>query len=118
MNESVLLTVKKYIGGAVDNYNVFDSTLIDLINTALTVAYQFGVGSQPAAITDETSTWADVIGSDEELNPVKTYICQSVKMRFDPPESSSLQQAMKEDNNELAWRLSVLADELEAKENV
>lgn len=112
MEEAILLTVKKYLGGVAETDTVFDDVLIHLVNTALISAFQIGVGSKPFTIKTGQETWADFLEDVEEYEIIKTYICQSVKLRFDPPSSSYLQQAMVDDNRELAWRASVFHDEV------
>lgn len=110
MNESILRTIKKLIG-LTDDYTVFDADLILHINTFLSVITDFGIGDTDFSITGTDETWEDFLGSDEVFfNDVKTYLTGKVRLAFDPPTSSVVMQALKEQNNELEWRLIRRAD--------
>lgn len=108
--ESILTSIKKLFGSE-GTYNAFDNDLIIHINTYLRVLNQLGVGVQNFKISDDTATWNDFLGDNEDLmDPVKTYIYLRVKMVFDPPSSSIVANAFKEQIDELTWRLRVSAE--------
>jgi hypothetical protein len=61
-------------------------------------------------ISDEQTTWADLIGDDHRLNNVKTFLGLSVKLAFDPPQVGYVLTAMKEQIQEQEWRLSCVIE--------
>ena len=112
MEESILRSVAKLIG-ITDDYTVFDPDLIMHINTMLAVLHQLGaLKTTEFAITDESTTWSDVLRSSDLLSPALSYVAIRVRLIFDPPSSSATAQALKENSNELEWRLTVTDDEL------
>lgn len=108
--ESILNSIKKLFGPE-GSYDAFDNDLILHINTYLRVLNQLGVGEENFRIADDTATWNDFLGENEELlDEVKTYIYLRVKVVFDPPASSIVMNAINEQVNELTWRLRVAAE--------
>ena len=110
MDESILLNIREMcdVGKNIDS---FDGQLIPLINTFLFRSAQFGVGRKGFMITGIAETWSDFIPEDSEFYaPVKNYIAIRVKLIFDPPESSALLTALKEEARELEWCLYDEAD--------
>lgn len=78
------------------------------INTVFNVLYQLGIGPTDGySITSATPVWSDFIGTDSRLNMVKTYVYLRVRMLFDPPSTSYLQDAMKSQIQELEWRMNI-----------
>jgi hypothetical protein len=111
METSILISTKKTLGIAED-YTVWDHDIITHINSAFSTLTQLGVG--PTAgfmIDDETAEWSDFIGTDLELNSVKTYIYLRVRLLFDPPATSYAISAMKDQVDQLEWRLNVHREE-------
>lgn len=107
--DSILSTIKKMLG-IEDDYTHFDTDIIIHINTIFTILNQLGVGPPEGfSITDNTSKWADfkVHGSMESI---KTYIYLRVRLLFDPPSNSFLVEAIKNQIQELEWRLNVQAE--------
>lgn len=109
-NHSILETTKKILG--IDaSYTAFDTDITIHINSALSTLTQLGVGpAEGFMIVDQTQLWADFIGSDPRLNAVKTYVYLRVRLLFDPPSTSFHLVAMKEQIQELEWRLQVTVD--------
>lgn len=105
MDESILNSVKDMIaGGAIHEH--FDNELIMHINSVIVTLRQIGIGPQDGfAIKDDTATWSDLIGDSAMLEAVKSYVGFKVRMMFDPPASSSVSEAIKENIKELEWRL-------------
>ncbi|MBO5567362.1 MAG: hypothetical protein J6A79_00195 [Clostridia bacterium] len=106
--QSILKTVRRMIGPDED-YEHFDTDLIIHINSALARLCELGVGPEiPFYITGTEETWSDFIdtGVDER---VKQYIVLSVKNIFDPPSSSSVMNAYKEQIEKLEWLLKETA---------
>jgi len=109
--DSILTSIKKLLG-IHEEYTEFDKDLVIHINSAFFVLYQLGVGDDPTtpfSITDASSTWYDFI-SPSKVDLVKSYIYLKVRLMFDPPQNSSLLQAMKEQIAEFEWRATVSTD--------
>lgn len=109
MNESILTSIKKLLGIA-EEYTHFDQDLIIEINTYLTRLYQVGVGKENFYIEDSTKTWSDFLVDEAKYQQAKTYVYLRVRQIFDPPQSSTANEAMKENIRELEWLLFVDAD--------
>lgn len=113
MDESILITIKKMLG-LDDEYQPFDADVIVLINSALMTLTQLGIGPKNGyAITDYSSKWSDFLVNDVKLEAVKNYIYLKVRVTFDPPTSSSILEAYKQQLNELEWRLNVQVESVE-----
>ncbi len=110
MGESILESVKHLLGpGSCDDH--FDDDLIIFINGVFSQLTQLGVGPEKGfSIDGPDKFWKDYIGDDPKLEMVKTYMYTKVRLRFDPPQSSSVIQLMQQDASELEWRLNVAAD--------
>ena len=105
--ESILTSIKKLLGIG-EECKHFDDQIIMHINTVLSILTQVGVGpSSGFEIIDDGETWVDFLEEDPRLNMVKTYIYQKVKMVFDPPQSSTHMEALKQSIAELEWRLNI-----------
>lgn len=110
MEDSILATIKKMLG-LDPNYDAFDTDVIVFINTALMTLQQIGVGPVNGfTLTGMDQTWEEFLPSDKMLEGAKTYIYLSVKMMFDPPTSSFVMDAMKQQKEELEWRLREQAE--------
>jgi hypothetical protein len=107
---SILETTKKALGIAPD-YDVFDSDIIMHINSVFFTLHQLGYGPDAGfQIEDEYATWDTFLGADPLLNSIKSYMYLRVRILFDPPATSYHISAMKEQIQELEWRLSVHHD--------
>ena len=107
MSDSILTSTKKVLG-IDDGYTAFDIDVIMHINTVFNTLTDLGIGPPEGfMITDKTAVWADFIGSDVNLNSVKTYIYLRVRLAFDPPATSFTINALQEQVKELEWRLNV-----------
>ena len=116
--DSVLDSIKKVLG---DNpgFEYFNPDIIMQINTFFTVLTQIGVGPKEGVfITDNTTTWSDLFGTDARLNSIKTYIFSRVKLLFNPSQNSSYNEILKDTIKELEWRLNVQCDDWGNKEEV
>ena len=108
MEESILNTTKKLLG--VDpSYDSFDADITVLINSSLGILNQLGVGPDEGfTISGATETWGDYVSDDPvTLEMVKTYIYLKVRLAFDPPQTSGIIEAIKEQTAEIEWRLLV-----------
>lgn len=115
--ESILTSVKKVLG-IVEEYEHFDVDIVMHINTVLFTLHQMGVGPTGGfAIEDKQATWSEFIpDGDPRFECVKTYVCQKVRMLFDPPLSSSVAEAIKSSISELEFRITVLVDTVALEE--
>ena len=111
MITSILTSVKKVLN-VDESYTAFDEDILMHINSVFSTLTQLGVGPATGfAIEDETATWDAFLGTDPRLNNVKTYVCLRVRMLFDPPTTSYLIDAMKEQIRELEFRMNVYREE-------
>lgn len=106
--QSILKTIRRMIGPDED-YEYFDTDLIIHINAAFSRLCQLGVGPErPFHITGNQETWCEFIEAGH-LEEVKQYIYLSVKQIFDPPASSTVLNAYKEQLDKLEWLLKEVA---------
>jgi hypothetical protein len=111
MTTSILTSTKKVLGIDAE-YQAYDVDIIMHINTVFANLQQIGVGpSAGFEIVDDKATWEDYIGTDTNLNAVKTYMFLRVKLVFDRPDTSFAIQAMQEQIQEQEWRLCAYAEE-------
>ena len=110
--ESILTSIKKLIG-ITEDYKHFDTDLIIHINSVFMILSQMGIGPDNGfSISDETTTWNDYLPEgDKNFEAVKTYIYLKTRLIFDPPQSSSTMEAIKQTISELEWRLNVEAEQ-------
>lgn len=106
MNESILTSVKKGVGGIVEMDESFDDDIILHINTTLAELVQLGVGPKEGfEINDKTTTWGDFAGNDKRLNMIKSYTILNVRMLFDPPSSGTAAKSFEQQIDKLGWRI-------------
>lgn len=111
MSTSILTSVKKILG-IDEGYTAFDLDIILHINSVFGTLNQLGIGPENGfEIEDATPTWDAFTGGDLRLNPVKTYVYLRVRLLFDPPTTSYLIDATKEQIKELEWRLNVYREQ-------
>lgn len=111
MEDSILNSIKQFIGGLAPDYTVFDTDIIILINSEFATLHQLGVGTEePVHISGPTEIWSDFTSDKNYMNSVKEYIGLRVKMIFDPPSNSFVMDAYKQKADELAWRLNVACE--------
>lgn len=107
MPDSILKSIKKNLNLAPD-YEAFDPDVMMHINSVFSTLNQLGVGPELGfMIEDEDRTWEEFLGNDPRLNHVKTYVYLRVRLLFDPPTTGFHTTAMKEQIQELEWRLNV-----------
>lgn len=110
MTTSILNSTKKILGISED-YDVFDLDIMTHLNSAFSTLQQLGVGPiEGFMIEDDVPTWDTFLGSDNRLNAVKTYVYLRVRLLFDPPTVGFVLTALKEQQQELEWRLNVAAE--------
>ena len=105
MSDSVLSSTKQMLGISPEDTS-FDVNVIMSINTALTILMDLGLTEvEDQIVTDDDMTWDDLLGGRTDIEYVKTYVYQKVKMIFDPPTSTAAIDAMQRSINELEWRI-------------
>lgn len=110
MEDSILLSTKKYLGIA-DEDDGFDMDILMSINSVFGILTQLGVGPKEGyAISDDTATWSDYLQDNALLEMVKTYMYLKVRMIFDAPTSGSVNSAHEALIAELEWRINVMVD--------
>lgn len=108
--DSILTSVKKMLGIA-EEYDHFDADLIMHINSVLTILGQLGVGpAEGFFIEDDGAEWTDFVPDMFNLQFIKTYVYQKVKLLFDPPQSASAIEALNRSISELEWRINAQVD--------
>lgn len=101
---SILITTKKLLGLPAD-HTEFDTDVIVNINAALFTLQQLGFGHNGYFIIGDTETWDEFAEYGRVVDAVKQYVYMRVKMAFDPPTNSFVLTAMKEQVQELEWRI-------------
>lgn len=107
-----ILNDVKHVCGIEPDYTHFDKDILLYTNDTFSTLNQLGVG--PAGgffIFNADATWEDYLGEDcNYLSNVQAYVCKRVRLAFDPPMSSTILQALKEQIAESEWRISVAVD--------
>lgn len=107
MEDSILTSVKKILSIG-ESDTSFDLDILIHINTVFTTLNQLGIGPEDGfAIEDADATWTTFLTNTTRWAAVKTYVYLKVRMLFDPPQTSYLITSMKEQAQELEYRLSV-----------
>jgi hypothetical protein len=111
METSILNSTKKVLGISPDDTS-FDLDICTDINSAFSILNQLGIGPPSGfMIQDETADWADFGVTDvPTLNLLKTCVHLRVRMLFDPPTTSYLQDAFTRQILEHEWRLSTMRE--------
>lgn len=113
MTESILTSTKKILGLDASDA-AFDLDILTHINSAFSTLNQLGIGPEEGyAIEDASATWDAFFGTNLRYNSIKTYVYLSVRMLFDQPGTAYLVAALKEQKQELEWRLNVVREQTE-----
>ena len=113
MNDSIVVTIKKMLG-LDDAYTPFDTDVIVLINAAFMTLCQMGIGPREGyEVSDYDQTWDEFLTNKVMLGAVKTWVYLQVKMGFDPPTNSFVMDAMKQQSEQILFRLNVQAESVE-----
>lgn len=116
MEDNILDFIKDAMG-VDDSESVFDSELLMHINSVFVTLRQLGVRSDTTFIVDENSLWTDFMSDWSVLPLVKSYVVLRVRSLFDPPNSSSFNEAMKNTISEYEWRLQMDCDTYKVEED-
>lgn len=105
MDEKILTDVKSQLNIPSDT-TAFDLDIITAINSAFMVLHQLGLGpTDPFVIQDDNALWTGFMTDIAKYNGVKMYVYQKVRLSFDPPTTAHLLTALKEQVDELCYRL-------------
>lgn len=108
---SILNSVKKALNLPAD-YDAFDPDVIMHINSVFSTLAQLGVGPPEGfSISDGTVEWAAYLNGDARFNNVQSYMYLRVRQLFDPPTTSFLLEAYKQQISELEWRINMQREE-------
>jgi len=110
MEQSILTSTKKILG--LDcSYTAFDLDVMTHINMTMSLLNELGIGpSGGLYIEDDTTEWSYLDLNDNVLSLVKTYIFLKVRYLFDPPTTSFLLDAVKNQVLEMEYRLTNIRD--------
>lgn len=110
LSDSILVSIRESLSIEGDD-DAFDNDLIIHINSMFNFLTQCGVGPQSGfSISDSSAVWSDFV-SEDRFNMVKSYMVLKTRLLFDPPTSSFVLSAWKEDIAEIEWRLKEEAEE-------
>lgn len=113
MDESILLSMLKRLGGYTEGDDDFYDDILMFLNSAISNLTQLGVGPNDGFIvTGDGETWADFLtnAKPERLAMVFEYVYLYIRISWDPPSVGGVLNAYKERLNELTWRLNVAVD--------
>lgn len=118
-NDSVFESIKERIGGIEIYGDSFDSDILLAINSSFTVLHQLGIddkNGKPIRIENQDQKWSDFLDLTR-YEFIKDFVFIRTKIIFDPPSNSSVLSSLKEQLDELTWRIEVERD-YEINENV
>ena len=106
MNDSILNTIKKMLGGIDESETDFDDEIIVGINYAMTILHDLGFGpAEGYSISGVENTWSEYISEPNIYEDIKSYIHLKVKLIFDPPANSTTLKAYEGMISEMEWRI-------------
>lgn len=103
--DSVLNTIKKMLGIPAD-VDAFDIDIVNCINAACMTLNQLGVIPKSVFVSGVETTWGE-LNSEIDVEQIISYVWIAVRIAFDPPTSSFVLEAMKEQKKELEWRMNL-----------
>ena len=112
MEDSILISTKKALGIQKD-LTAFDQDILMNINSVFSILYQIGVISSTGTyrIEDDTAKWEELFGNDQiSLDMIKAYTYAKVRLMFDPPSSSFVLESLKQQAQELEWRICIQSE--------
>lgn len=111
MEESILITIKEFLGIDEDDED-YDLDVLMHINSVFFILNQLGVGPDNGfSIQDSDPVWSDYLPDDTSFEAVKTYMFLKVRLAFDTPLTSSVVESYNRQIAEYEWRLTSAAAE-------
>ena len=99
-------------------YDVFDMDILIHVNSVFSTLHQLGVGPEAGfAVSSHETLWTAFLEDAVTLENVKTYVYLRVKLLFDPPSHAFVTTAIKDQIQELEWRLTEQAAERKVSQN-
>lgn len=113
MIDSILTSIKKNLGVA-EAYTAFDDDITLYINSAFADLLTLGAIDEPGfRITDAAQEWSAVIPDDDPgFDSMKQYVTISVKLIWDPPQTSFAIASLEKQLDGIGWRLKLRKEEL------
>lgn len=110
MTDSILNTIKQQIGVLVSD-SAFDADILLLINAAIAVLRQIGVGPEtPMLVADKDTEWSALTTDSTVLAMAKQFIFLRTKLAFDAPGTSFIGESYQRMLDELTFRLEIEAN--------
>lgn len=106
--DSILTSTKK-LSNLGEAYDCYDADIIMFINNVFLTLKQLGIGPKEGFfIKGASETWDMFLPDNEVLREAtKAYMGTKVRLKFDPPASSVLIEALNASVNEFEWRGNV-----------
>lgn len=107
MEDNSILTSTKKVLNIPEDITQFDQDILMHINSVLSTLTQEGVGKEGGLIvTDATAKWGDFVPmEDGRYQMIKSYVPIRVRLVFDPPESKTVVDSLREYAHELEYRM-------------
>lgn len=120
--ESILNSMKKLLSMPQD-YTAFDTDLIIHINSYISMLRSMGVGKNGVTVTDATTTWDDLLGTQESLNialsdssydlkDVPSWMYTKLRLIFDPPANSFVVSSLNDLCKELEFHIYMTGEHI------
>lgn len=107
---TILGTTKKLLG-ITNDYTVFDQDIIAGINSAFLTLNQLRVGPDiPFRVETGTEEWSEFTDDPGILSGAIQYVWLRTRVVFDPPTTSFVLEAIKQQISELEFRLNALVE--------
>lgn len=112
LEDNILASVKDEVGLDPEYEDEFDSLLLKHTNDVFFELMQRGIGPKEGFICDGSQKWTDFETKKEiTKHAVREYVCAKVHMKFDPPSSSTVNQALADTISETGFRLDIEEDD-------
>lgn len=105
--ESILLVIKQMLG--LKDTTAFDVDILAGINSAIYSLQQIGY-TNGLVVTDSSQVWGNLATVSADVGVLKSYVYLKTKLMFDPPGTSFVIDAYKNQIQEIEYRLFVASD--------
>lgn len=112
ITSSILNSVKS-LCGLQPEVLAFDPSIIMYINSGISTLIQLGVKITPGFFLENAEqTYEDLLGDDEDsvIHMVKLYLYYKTWLLFDSPASATVMQTLKEEIQQMEWRINLQVD--------
>lgn len=104
-----VLETARILSGLNSDDTSFDVEIITYGEMVISELHELGAIPIPISI-DTNTQWSDIC-SDRFRPNVKVYFTQSIRLQFDPPQTSYQVSALLESNKRLRWLIKTMAEE-------